>query len=1396
MATKKYRNRKLISSIYDIEPHYFAGLGDESQQLTIRPRGAQNIYSWDTTTVGEGTPYVLGDSNNQLGRITMDPKQTNNSNLNIAGYDKLGRTIEGKEEPGYMDKYGLNWMSIGAGAANAGMQMYANLTEDDDVYDSGDINARGWKLSSNLLGLGNSAYNLARPDASPEIQNQIKSNNAILDEAAKDIGQTIKINAMDDASNLDLFHSHVADDINTDYDLSRDAGETIAGIGSSMLEGAKSGSIGGPWGALGGAVTGLGAGLIGAFNGASHRKAEERMRRIKNEQIARANEIDFRNRQTASKAITDFNINNYRIQSMTNPDIILQGANYAALGGPLFTNGGIFDNGIDYIGTGGTHGQNKLGGVPMGIANDGQPNLVEEGEAIWHNGNDDYVFSNRIKIPKKLRTKYRFKDNVSTFADAVNYIQKASEERPNDPIEQRTIDNILKEFQTEQEIIRQRQAQREQEKMMRAYAQYPEMMQQMQMQQDPNAMQQMPPEMIMQQQMPQEVPPEEMPMVGAYGGPLFAGGGILIKPSKRGTFTAAATKHGMGVQEFANKVLANPENYSPAMRKKANFARNASHWHGLGGYIFDEGGPIEEPEMYIDNPPKGSYEWAFPEEEVIPGDTYYMNNDDKRISQQVVSEPVVKNTTYKIKRGDTLSGIAKIYGVNYMDIARANNIADPNKIIVGREIIIPNGKAISITKSSTSKNNKKTTPSKRQSNDNFDIRTDSEDEIRERFSQLPQSTLDSIHAIATVNKPSKGLSNIYGKANYSPMDRSNTFSSERDFEDYVKYRYKDALNAMQTLYPEYYVNFRTNYRNYTKNDVDKFVKNFTKSSKYRDYVYAKTYGASPNFNSIYNIGIQPAGPEIGVTHYGNPLHVAVTPNKVPYEFAQGGHLFAGHTFPKGGPYTIGDKTYYIDWNNYANLDKLLSLTQHKRDNTLNYLGNDFNLDGETYRSTIAGYDPVTQYISELLGKQEALPTEVRTFLDKQRELSGGKALYDPKTGIPIKNASSLYNTYRGGVVGGYHLNPVVTEGDENAVVTDDGNNGRLRRYWIIDSKGNKIPITEDIYNKGLEGYTRWDGHETGIDESGVDGDDYYLDWNGQPEEEKIPQYTYKGKPYKYKPDWRANFRYMPLYGLMANVFTDLAGLTNVPDYTYENELEQAAKRRPTLIGYKPIGDYMMHTPEDRNYMANQIAQQQNAGRRALIDNANGNIGATQMGLLGNSFNTGITLGDLYDKTQRASVDDRKIVNDFNRGTNQFNATAYNRAQEFNAGLMDNYLNRQYDAKAKSLAMKQAEDARVDAARQANLTTLFNNIGDIGWEAYNRNMINSNNALYFGTGRLGNSFYKNQWDDMTDEQRALAIQQMYPWISNPPQVRTGRPASGQSTTGKNGGYITIKNKRRK
>ena len=58
------------------------------------------------------------------------------------------------------------------------------------------------------------------------------------------------------------------------------------------------------------------------------------------------------------------------------------------------------------------------------------------------------------------------------------------------------------------------------------------------------------------------------------------GSKIHIKKENRGKFTAAAKRAGMSVQEYASKVLRDP-NASPQLKKRANFARNAKKWkHG------------------------------------------------------------------------------------------------------------------------------------------------------------------------------------------------------------------------------------------------------------------------------------------------------------------------------------------------------------------------------------------------------------------------------------------------------------------------------------------------------------------------------------------------------------------------------------------------------------------------------------------------------------------------------------------------------------------------------------------------------------------------------------------------------------------------------------------------
>lgn len=191
-----------------------------------------------------------------------------------------------------------------------------------------------------------------------------------------------------------------------------------------------------------------------------------------------------------------------------------------AAGGPLNTHGGIFSNGVMNINNGGTHEENPLEGVPMGQDREGTPNLVEEGETIYN----DYVFSNRIKVPKKLLKKYKLGGKLS-FAEASKKLSKESEERPNDPISKKGLDDLMAMLRQDQEEVKARQ-------MMKEIQQLPPEQQQAIMSQGMRGMQgmqEMQPEMGMEQidqQMPQQVPQEigmeqmtpQFAFGGAFGG--------------------------------------------------------------------------------------------------------------------------------------------------------------------------------------------------------------------------------------------------------------------------------------------------------------------------------------------------------------------------------------------------------------------------------------------------------------------------------------------------------------------------------------------------------------------------------------------------------------------------------------------------------------------------------------------------------------------------------------------------------------------------------------------------------------------------------------------------------------------------------------------------------------
>ena len=212
--------------------------------------------------------------------------------------------------------------------------------------------------------------------------------------------------------------------------------ENVLGIGSSAISSAISGvkSSGSLWGALN-AIPDLAGNLAGYFT--AKNKAASNMEYIKqrNEEINEklTNRYNYR-----ASAISQNNMNNTLL-------------NIAAEGGYVPTRD--FTNGMTFFSEGGSHEENPYQGIQQGIAPDGKPNLVEEGEWKYK----DYIYSKRLKVPKKDYEMLGLKeDKEYTYADAAEAIQKESEERPNDPISIRNLDAMMGRLQNSQEIFKQK----------------------------------------------------------------------------------------------------------------------------------------------------------------------------------------------------------------------------------------------------------------------------------------------------------------------------------------------------------------------------------------------------------------------------------------------------------------------------------------------------------------------------------------------------------------------------------------------------------------------------------------------------------------------------------------------------------------------------------------------------------------------------------------------------------------------------------------------------------------------------------------------------------------------------------------------------------------------------
>jgi hypothetical protein len=299
------------------------------------------------------------------------------------------------------------------------------------------------------------------------------------------------------------------------------------------------------------------------------------------------------------------------------------------------------------------------------------------------------------------------------------------------------------------------------------------------------------------------------------------------------------------------------------------------------------------------------------------------------------------------------------------------------------------------------------------------------------------------------------------------------------------------------------------------------------------------------------------------------------------------------------------------------------------------------------------------------------------------------------------NAAELIEKYRTDQKGGiFHMTPdMLTRGAEttNYVINDDGKveliRGDVPKDLVLDNtfawKTNKADKTENYYRMAPAKVK--EGEEPKA-------------------EEEI-----------YDPIHKSELpRQLGLFGPAVGLGMQMMGVGK-PDYSRLDTALDVAKGAPALATYKPIGDYLQYKPMDIWYEQNRQNANARATDRAILNNSSP-LTAKTAGLLANAYNNQIASGNLYRQAleYNDAMNEKKAT--FNRGTNQYNSEAFNTTSRTNAGILND--NRRYRAQMMldNAKTRMDADASWNQGIYGNISKFFSNLGELGKENAQHNMI--------------------------------------------------------------------------
>lgn len=225
-----------------------------------------------------------------------------------------------------------------------------------------------------------------------------------------------------------------------------------------------------------------------------------------------------------------------------------------------------------------------------------------------------------------------------------------------------------------------------------------------------------------------------------------------------------------------------------------------------------------------------------------------------------------------------------------------------------------------------------------------------------------------------------------------------------------------------------------------------------------------------------------------------------------------------------------------------------------------------------------------------------------------------------------------------------------------------------------------------------------------------------------------------------------SLRYAPIWASGIATLTDALGITNRPDYSAYNSLLSMARRGNGYmpVSYHPTGEQMRYMPYDPILQTITNNANTAATRRAIQDNSNGNAAMRNAALLPLNRQANLVNGQLGLQGKQYNDQLYNNVLTFNNGVNERNAHGIFGADAQNAQNWA-YQNRMFQANlASAIEARQAEKARVDAARSLNLSNFIKGLGALGKENAYYNMVNTNAAnLGYGLYR-GNGVMYNPW----------------------------------------------------